>query len=133
MTSARLHRFTDAQLADALDETWRRRAELGRAALRICEELIARVLRQHAPSAYTVLLTEDRSHDAPHAHLRTISDRTGQVLADGSSDEWHDLNWARTIDEIVHDMYMFGANEFTHDEFSEPRTYQFTINQLPQP
>lgn len=126
-TTARLQRFTDSQLTDALDETWRRRADLGRAALRICEELAARHLRQHLPGAHEVVLIEDRSHDAPHAHLNVITDHTGRELANGASDAWHDAAWARDIDEIVHDMYMFGADEFSHDTLGESRMYRFFV------
>jgi len=121
----KLAKHTVPKLVEALDDAWLRRRVLEEAAAQIGAELISRIVEQHVPGAYQVVLTEDHSHDAPHAHLKTILARDGTPLLMGMGDEWHDLHWTSTVDEYVYDIYLIAPSVFVRNDNSQKYGYDF--------
>lgn len=77
------------------------------------EELIARLVLVALPEAHTIQLVEDISHDDPHGHVGKIFDVNHALLADGFSDEWHNLDWTHEVDEAAWDFHHYGKVLFT--------------------
>ena len=69
------------------------------------EESIARIVLKNIPEAHIVFIIVDESHDAPHGHIGNILDHDRQVIANGLSDEWHDLGWTNEANDLAWDLH----------------------------
>lgn len=104
----------DAVAAD-LEAFWAARVSATRQLTAATEETLARIVARHLPNAAMVVLYEDTSHDAPHGHVHTILDGHGHTLIEGTSDQWHDLDWAGDVDDLVWDLHHVDRDGFTDD------------------
>lgn len=96
------------------EEAWIARQELTSAIVAITEEMIARLVLEDFPTATEVVLYEDHSHDAPHAHVLYILSND-VVLIEGTSDEWHD-QMNSDIDELVWDLHHIDRPGFVNED-----------------
>lgn len=101
------------RLEESLEQAWRRRLDADRDITAALEALIATRVAQAMPDASAVLFYEDRSHDAPHGHIRAVCAEDGTVLLAGTGDEWHDLAWTHEIDELVFDLFTVDRARFS--------------------
>lgn len=106
---------------------WAERAANTDRLLAATEELLARMVGEHVPSAATVVLIEDRSHGSPHAHLSRILDSAGTVLVDGMSDSWHDTSWASDADDLIWDIHTLGRSSFLSGEHGRQYLIPVTV------
>lgn len=116
--NARRAMFSDKTVEDVLEmneDAWKARSASTEVVVAATEELLARTVLQHFPTAVLVTLYEDVSHDAPHGHLERIEDVNGHVLILGTSDTWHDLSWSQEVDEYVWDLHHLDRDGFVLD------------------
>lgn len=79
------------------------------------EESICRIIAKHIPEASIIVIVEDSSHDSPHGHIQHILDKEQNILADGGSDEWHDLDWTGEVNDLAWDLHYLASPLFvTH-------------------
>lgn len=102
----------DDELVALFSEVWNVRAKATHDLVAIIEEQIARKVHEELPKAATIVLYEDHSHDAPHAHIKEILDSAGVQLLAGTGDAWHDLPWAWSVDESIWDLYYLDPHGF---------------------
>jgi hypothetical protein len=96
---------SDQGLTGIIEQAYAARAAATAVIVAALQEQIGRAVWVALPSAATVVLYEDRSHDAPHAHVRAVLDADGATLADGTGDWWHEQDWTGNVDELVWDLY----------------------------
>lgn len=116
--AARRAMFSGKPVDDVLEmneDAWKARTAATDVVVAATEELLARLIVDHFPTASAAILYEDTSHDAPHGHLEKIVDGEGRVVMLGTSDEWHDLPWAQEADEYIWDLHHLDRDGFTHD------------------
>lgn len=94
------------------EKFWKNYTEARNAAALACHSKLAEIISQHYPEAQTIILYEDRSHDAPHGHLEGILDVNGSLIISGTSDEWHELDWSADADDLIWDTYHLGSHLF---------------------
>lgn len=104
--------LSEDELAASYEEQWSVRRAATESIIALTEETIARLVELHVPDAAEVVLYEDHSHDAPHAHVRHIVDASGEVLIEANGDAWHDEDWTGEIDELVWDLYHLDRHGF---------------------
>lgn len=83
-------------------------------AARVCQNKLMNIIRENYPDVATIVLYEDRSHDAPHGHLEGIFNAHGSLLISGVSDAWHELEWASDADDLIWDIYHLGSQFFNN-------------------
>lgn len=77
------------------------------------EDAIARAILDRFPEAHRIEIFEDISHDAPHGHIGKVLDERKNLLIDGTSEEWHNLEWTRSVDEDAWDFHYYAYELFT--------------------
>lgn len=117
--------FDDTELDEALNGIWAERERASAQAALVIAEMISRLIVQHIPNAARVVLVEDRSHGAPHGHVRDIFDGDGAHLISGRGDDWHNLDWSHDVDEHVHDLHYLASQVFSYDADLQERVYAF--------
>lgn len=105
------------------EDAWRARSAATDVVVAATEELLARLVADHFPTAVAIVLYEDTSHDAPHGHLEKIVDADGHTLILGTSDQWHDLAWAQEADEYVWDLHHLDRDGFVYEEHNRRRRH----------
>lgn len=113
--AARRAMFASKGVDDVLDmneDAWKARSAATDVVVAATEELLARLICEHFPTAVSIVLYEDTSHDAPHGHLEQIIDADGHVIMLGTSNEWHDFAWAQEADEYVWDLHHLDRDGF---------------------
>ena len=116
------------ELASAYDSAWSVRRTATEAIIAMTEESIARAVAENLPGAHEVVLYEDHSHDAPHAHVRHVLDVHGEVLIAANGDDWHELEWTPEVDELVWDLYHLDRAGFHLG--AEGRTRQIRVTSV---
>jgi hypothetical protein len=104
--------LTHEELQDLYEQNWKIRTDSSNAIVTASEELLARAVTAELPAAAMVVLYEDTSHDAPHGHVHSVLDITGDVLISGTSDAWHDAEWTEEVDEFVWDIHQLDRAGF---------------------
>jgi hypothetical protein len=106
---------SDAALQTVYEEAWEVRRSATEVVVTVTEEMVARAVRAQFPDADQIVLYEDHSHDAAHAHVLHVVDADGHVLIAGTGEEWHDADWSSDIDELVWDLYHLDRSGFLHE------------------
>lgn len=77
------------------------------------EESIARIILKNSPEAQIVFVIVDESHDAPHGHIGDVLDHDRKVIANGLTDQWHDLGWTGEVNDLAWDLHYVAKPLFT--------------------
>lgn len=80
------------------------------------EELIARIVLKNLSEAHIVFIVVDDSHDAPHGHIGDVLDHDRKVIANGLSDEWHDIGWTGEVNDLAWDLYYVAKPLFAKND-----------------
>ena len=76
------------------------------------EETLARLVSKNLPEAQIIYVVVDDSHDAPHGHIGDILDHDRKLIANGLSDEWHDLGWTNEANDLAWDLHYVAKSLF---------------------
>lgn len=104
--------YSDDDLDDSFNAMWNIRRNNTNIILALTEETISRIVKKNIPNAAEIVLYEDHSHDAPHAHALLVSDEKGHVLIEGTGDDWHEASWTMDVDELIWDLYNLDPHGF---------------------
>jgi hypothetical protein len=104
--------LSEEAVAGEHNELWTQRRALTERLVALTEEMIARAVRESIADAGYIVLYEDHSHDAPHAHVLHVLDADGHVIVSGTGDDWHDAVWTTDVDELVWDLFHLDRHGF---------------------
>lgn len=124
---AELHDLTLGDLEVSHEVVWRARRQATDTIVVYTEEMMARLVHAHFPTAAQIVLYEDTSHDAPHGHVLHIVDADGHVLIDGTGDTWHDAAWTDAIDDLVFDLHHLDREGFRTEKRNGRRLRRITV------
>lgn len=110
-----LQGMPENKMEQLYDIAWKQRKEATATIVTMTEEMLSRMVKEHFPESVEIVLYEDHSHDAPHAHVKHVVNSEGLILIDGTSDEWHDLSWTPDVDELVWDLYNLDRQGFQRE------------------